>query len=73
MIKVYLAGEIHTNWREDLIRLCNSAKLDIQFTSPVTNHENSDNCGVEILGPKIKIFGKIIKVPILILFLQKKL
>ena len=73
MIKVYLAGEIHTNWREDLIQLCNSANLKTQFFSPVTNHENSDNCGVEILGPEDKIFGKIIKVPILILFVQKKL
>ena len=58
MIKVYLAGEIHTNWREKLAEMCNSAKLDIQFTSPVTNHENSDNCGVEILGNEDKNFWK---------------
>ena len=58
MIKVYLAGEIHTNWREDLIQLCNSANLKTQFFSPVTNHENSDNCGVEILGPEDKNFWK---------------
>ena len=58
MIKVYLAGEIHTNWREDLIHLCNSANLKTQFFSPVTNHENSDNCGVEILGPEDKNFWK---------------
>jgi hypothetical protein len=58
MIKVYLAGEIHTNWREELIDLCKSANLDIQFSSPVTNHENSDNCGVEILGTEEKNFWK---------------
>ena len=58
MIKVYLAGEIHTNWREELAEMCNSAKLDIQFTSPVTNHENSDNCGIEILGNEDKNFWK---------------
>ena len=58
MIKVYLAGEIHTNWREDLIQLCNSANLKTQFFSPVTNHKNSDNCGVEILGPEDKNFWK---------------
>ena len=58
MIKVYLAGEIHTNWREDLIKLCNSANLKTQFFSPVTNHENSDNCGVEILGSEDKNFWK---------------
>ena len=58
MIKVYLAGEIHTNWREELAEKCSSAKLDIQFTSPVTNHENSDNCGIEILGNEDKNFWK---------------
>ena len=58
MMKVYLAGEIHTNWREELIDLCKSSNLDIQFSSPVTNHENSDNCGVEILGAEEKNFWK---------------
>ena len=36
MLKVYLAGEIHTNWREEIIDLCVKEKLDIKFTSPVT-------------------------------------
>jgi len=59
MLSVYLAGEIHSNWREEIIQLCQKEKLDIQFSSPVTNHENSDNCGVEILGAEEKISGKI--------------
>jgi YtoQ family protein len=58
MLKVYLAGEIHTNWREEIIDLCNKEKLDIKFTSPVTNHEASDNCGVEILGEEEKNMWK---------------
>ncbi len=58
MISVYLAGEIHTNWRDDLITLCNKKNLEIHFSSPVTNHENSDNCGVEILGAEDKNFWK---------------
>ena len=58
MIKVYLAGEIHSNWREEVINLCKVNKLDIKFTSPVTNHENSDNVGVEILGAEEKNFWK---------------
>ena len=58
MIKVYLAGEIHSNWREEVIDLCEVSKLDIQFTSPVTNHENSDNCGIDILGTEEKNFWK---------------
>ena len=58
MTKVYLAGEIHTNWREEMIEMCSSANLDIKFTSPITNHENSDNCGVEILGVEDKNYWK---------------
>ena len=58
MIIVYLAGEIHSNWREEIINLCKADKLDIKFTLPVTNHENSDNVGVEILGGEEKNFWK---------------
>ena len=58
MLNVYLAGEIHSNWREEIIQLCQKEKLDIQFSTPVTNHENSDNCGVEILGAEEKNFWK---------------
>ena len=58
MFKVYLAGEIHTNWRDDLIDLCRLSNLEFQFSSPVTNHENSDKCGVEILGAEEKNFWK---------------
>ena len=58
MLNVYLAGEIHSNWREEIIQLCQKEKLEVQFSSPVTNHENSDNCGVEILGAEEKSFWK---------------
>ena len=46
MLKVYLAGEIHTNWREEIIENCKKENLDIQFSSPVTDHASSDDCGV---------------------------
>ncbi len=47
-LKVYLSGEIHTDWREVII---NGAKgLDVEFSAPVTDHAASDDCGVEILG-----------------------
>ena len=49
-IKVYLSGEIHTKWREDIINKCNNLYLDIEFLSPVLNHELSDDIGVKILG-----------------------
>ena len=47
-LKVYLSGEIHTDWRE---QIQNGAEgLDVVFTSPVTDHASSDDCGVAILG-----------------------
>ena len=58
MLKVYLAGEIHTNWRDEIIDLCDKEKLEIEFTSPVTDHEASDNCGVDILGEEEKNMWK---------------
>ena len=57
-MRVYLAGEIHSNWREEIIQLSEKEKLDITFTSPVIDHEASDNCGVEILGVEEKNFWK---------------
>ena len=58
MLKVYLAGEIHSNWREEIIQLCEKEKLEIEFSFPVTDHEASDNCGVEILGAEEKNFWR---------------
>ena len=58
MLKVYLAGEIHTNWREEIIDNCKKQNLKIEFTSPVTDHPSSDDCGVEILGQEEKNFWK---------------
>ena len=47
-LKVYLSGEIHTDWRDQII---NGARdLDISFDSPVTDHDASDDCGAAILG-----------------------
>ena len=58
MLNVYLSGEIHSDWRQEIINLCNKENLEISFTSPITNHEASDNCGVEILGNEEKNFWK---------------
>ncbi|WP_296416953.1 YtoQ family protein [Pseudooctadecabacter sp.] len=48
MLNVYLSGEIHTDWREQIIQ--GAEGLDIAFHSPVTDHGASDDCGVAILG-----------------------
>ena len=47
-LNVYLSGEIHTDWREQIIEA--SQGLDVTFNSPVTDHGASDDCGVDILG-----------------------
>ena len=54
MLKVYLSGEIHTNWRDEIINKCNEENLEIEFSSPTTNHELSDNVGAQILGNEEK-------------------
>jgi YtoQ family protein len=47
-LSVYLAGEIHTDWRNDIIAACDG--LDIDWVGPVTDHAASDDCGVAIFG-----------------------
>jgi len=47
-LSVYLSGEIHTDWRDQII---DGAKgLDVTFNAPVTDHDASDDCGVAIMG-----------------------
>ena len=53
-LKVYLSGEIHTNWRDEIINKCISKNLKIEFSGPTTNHELSDDVGVKILGDEEK-------------------
>lgn len=42
---VYLSGEIHTEWREEIERGATAAGLDVVFTAPVTDHDASDAAG----------------------------
>ncbi len=46
---VYLSGEIHTDWREQIIDGCNALNLPVSFSSAVTDHEASDAAG-DVLG-----------------------
>jgi YtoQ family protein len=54
--KVYLSGEIHSNWRSKITSAAKKAKLPMEFYAPVTNHSASDDCGVEILGKEADKF-----------------
>ena len=47
---IYLSGEIHTDWRAEIQEGINRHQLNVHVTSPVTDHQASDHCGVDILG-----------------------
>lgn len=51
-MKIYLSGEIHTNWRQDIMDGTKTAGLTVEFSGPVTDHAASDDCGVAIMGPE---------------------
>ena len=55
--KIYLSGEIHTDWRQRLKEGCEAKDLPITFTSAVTNHEASDAAG-DLLGVEDKSFWR---------------
>ena len=57
-ILVYLAGEIHSDWRNDIIAQAEAEGLPVEFLSPVTDHDTSDNVGVAVLGPEESDFWK---------------
>lgn len=46
---IYLSGEIHTDWRDQIIEGCAAADLPVSFSSAVTDHAASDDVG-DILG-----------------------
>lgn len=54
---VYLSGEIHTDWRQQIIEGCKNRDLSVQFTSAVTNHEASDSAG-DVLGAEDSSFWR---------------
>ena len=54
--KVYLSGEIHSDWRERITDGVAAAGLPVELSSPVTVHEVSDDCGIAIFGPEEKSF-----------------
>lgn len=55
---VYLSGEIHSNWRDQIAEGAAQKSLPVTFTSAVTVHEDSDDCGTRILGEESTDFWK---------------
>jgi YtoQ family protein len=54
---VYLSGEIHTDWRDQIVAGAESRGLPIEFSSAVTNHEASDAAG-DLLGAEDSNFWR---------------
>ncbi|MDN4527119.1 YtoQ family protein [Fictibacillus fluitans] len=47
---VYLAGQIHDDWREEIKSQASERNLPLTFVGPMEDHDRSDNIGEEILG-----------------------
>ncbi len=45
MLQVYLSGEIHTDWRQQIEAGVEAAGLAVSFSAPVTDHAASDAAG----------------------------
>ena len=55
---VYLSGEIHTDWRQQIAAGVDKSNLPVTLLGPVTDHASSDDCGVNILGAEDDDFWK---------------
>ena len=54
---IYLSGEIHSDWRQQLIDGASEHQLPIKFTSAVTDHDASDAAG-DLLGAEQNPFWR---------------
>lgn len=56
--RVYLSGEIHSNWRQEISDAVVERKLAVELSAPVCDHAASDDVGVRILGDEPDHFWK---------------
>lgn len=54
---VYLSGEIHTDWRDQIAQKSEALELPVTFTSAVTDHDASDAAG-DVLGDQDNHFWR---------------
>ena len=53
---VYLSGEIHSDWRDQIDDGLKQAGLPVELSAPVTDHAASDDAGTGTLGPESEKF-----------------
>lgn len=49
-ITIYLAGEVHSAWRDEFRKLVGSKGVPVRFVGPLDRHERSDDVGEDIVG-----------------------
>ncbi len=54
--KVYLSGEIHSDWRQRIAEGIREAGLSVRLDAPNCVHADSDDCGAVILGAEDQAF-----------------
>ena len=57
-LTVYLSGEIHTDWRDQIAQGVQDQQLAVTLLAPVTDHGASDDCGEAILGKEERDFWR---------------
>lgn len=55
---IYLSGEIHSDWREQIAEGIRAAGLPGRTTAPVTDHAASDDAGTGTLGSEAEAFWR---------------
>ena len=56
--RVYLSGEIHSDWRRLIAEGVREAGLPVELSAPVTDHAASDDAGVGTLGEQPEPFWR---------------
>ncbi len=57
-LTIYLSGEIHSDWRDEIQKGIASQALPVDVLAPITVHAASDDVGTDILGDEEKPFWK---------------
>ena len=57
-LTVYLAGQIHDDWRNEVKQKAKDKDLPLTFVGPQENHDRSDDIGEDILGEQPGTFYK---------------
>jgi len=57
-LTVYLAGQIHDSWRNDVKQKAKQKDLPLHFVGPQEQHDRSDSIGEDILGAQPNIIHR---------------